>query len=161
MKSRSGSARKAQLWDEEDGLEKARKYCAWQERCRSEVWTKLLQIGCPRGDVQRLLGVLETEGFLDEGRYARSYARGKFNLKGWGRIKIREALRGKHIPEEEIRDALELIEEPTYGERLAEIARKKLGSGSLEDWETGQKLRAFLEGKGYEWEAIEKVLKVL
>jgi regulatory protein len=150
---------KAQLWDEEEGLEKARKYCAWQERCCSEVWTKLLQIGCPRGDVQRLLGVLEEEGFLNEGRYARAYARGKFNLKGWGRIKIREALRGKHIPEVEISEALELIEEPAYLERLREVAVKKLGNGNLEDWETSQKLRAFLEGKGYEWDAIDRVLK--
>jgi regulatory protein len=111
--------------------------------------------------VQRLLGVLEEEGFLNEGRYARAYARGKFNLKGWGRIKIREALRGKHIPEEEIDEALELIEEPAYLDRLREVAVKKLGNGSLEDWEASQKLRAFLEGKGYEWDAIDRVLKAL
>ena len=87
----------AKPWDEEDALEKLRKYCAWQERCRSEAWTKLLQLGCPRAEVQRLLGVLEYEGFLDEARFARAYARGKFSQKGWGRVKIRAALRGKGV----------------------------------------------------------------
>jgi regulatory protein len=146
-------------WDEEDSLEKLRKYCAWQERCRSEAWQKLSLLGCPRADVQRLLGILEHEGFLDEGRYARAYARGKFNQKGWGRIKIKEGLRSKRVDEDSIADALELIEPEAYRERLMEIAQKRLASGDLNDWETQQKLRAYLEGKGYEWDAIDAVLK--
>ncbi|HEX2898438.1 MAG TPA: regulatory protein RecX [Bacteroidia bacterium] len=148
-------------WDEEDALEKLRKYCAWQERCRSEAWTKLLQLGSPRGDLLRLLAVLEQEGFLDEARFARSYARGKFNQKGWGRIKIREGLRSKRVAEDLIDEALELIEAEAYGERLLEIARKRLGAADLGEWETQQKLRGYLEGKGYEWDAIDQALKAL
>lgn len=153
--------KKATAWEEEDGLEKLRKYCAWQERCRSEAWTKLSLLGCPRADMGRLLDQLVDEGFLDEGRYARAYARGHFSQKGWGKIKIREALRGKRVPEDLIAEALELIEPEAYAERLAEIARKKLGAADLGDWETQQKLRAYLEGKGYEWEAIENTLKAM
>lgn len=148
-------------WDPDEGLDKVRKYCAWQERCRSEAWSKLLLIGCPRGEVQPLLDQLEQEGFLDEARFARSYARGKFNQKGWGRIKIREALRGKHVPEHSIAEALELIEEDDYMDRLRGIAEKKLAGADLADWETAQKLRAFLEGKGYEYDVIERALKSL
>lgn len=151
----------AKPWEEEDALEKLRKYCAWQERCRSEAWTKLLQLGCPRADVQRLLEVLEQEGFLDEGRFARSYARGKFNQKGWGRIKIREALRGKRVAEDCIDEALELIDREAYEQKLLDIAGKKLGTADVSDWETQQKLRAYLEGKGYEWDAIDKAIKSL
>lgn len=150
-----------QPWDAEEGLEKLRKYCAWQERCRSEAWSKLLLIGCPRGEVQGLLDQLEKEGFLDEARFARSYARGKFNQKGWGRVKIWEALRGKHVPEDCIAEALELIEEDDYLQRVKAVAEKKLGAGDLSDWETAQKLRAFLKGKGYEYDVIDRVLKSL
>ncbi len=151
----------AKPWEEDDGLEKLRKYCAWQERCRSEAWTKLSLLGCPRADMGRLLEQLEYEGFLDEGRYARSYARGHFSQKGWGRVKIREALRGKRVQEDMITEALELIDEVAYGERLAEIARKKLADGDVTDWETQQKLRAYLEGKGYEWDVIDAAIKDL
>lgn len=148
-------------WEEAEALDKLRKYCAWQERCRSEAWTKLLQLGSPRGDVQRLLGVLENEGFLDDGRFARAYARGKFSQNGWGRIKIREALRGKRVSEDQIEDALELIENTDYQERLVGIIRKRLGGKPIEDWESEQKLRAYLEGKGYEWAEIDKAIKNL
>jgi regulatory protein len=151
----------AKPWDEEDALDKVRKYCAWQERCRSEAWTKLLQLGSPRGDIQRLLGVLEHEGFLDEGRFARAYARGKFNQKGWGRLKIKEALRGKRVADDLIDDALELIEKDAYAEKILEIARKRLGAADLHDWEVQQKLRAYLEGKGYEWDVIDIAIKSL
>lgn len=149
----------AKPWDEEEALEKLRKYCAWQERCRSEAWQKFTQLGCPRNDVQRLLGILEHEGFLDEARYARAYARGKFNQKGWGRMKIREGLRSKRVDESLIEDALELIEPAAYLERLVEITRKRIGEADMNDWEAQQKLRAYLEGKGYEWEAIAMALK--
>lgn len=146
-------------WEEEEGLEKLRKYCAWQERCQSEAWQKLSQLGCPRSEIQRLLGILEHEGFLDEARYARAYARGKFNQKGWGRMKIREGLRSKRVDESSIEEALELIDPEAYEEKLREIATKRLGTADLTDWETQQKLRAYLEGKGYEWDAIDQAIK--
>ena len=150
--------KKEQVWEEEEGLEKARKYCAWQERCRSEVWTKLSQLGCPRADIERLLTQLEYESFLDEGRFARAYTRGHFSQKGWGKVKIREALRGKRIHEDAIADALELIEPDAYLAELGAIAHKKL-TGDITDWETQQKLRAYLEGKGYEWDLIDVTIK--
>ncbi len=149
----------AKPWEEDEGLEKLRKYCAWQERCRSEVWTKLSLLGCPRSEIDKLLEKLEYEGFLDEGRFARSYARGHFSQKGWGRVKIKEALRGKRVAEDCIAEALDLIDEEAYLQRLEEIARKKLGDGELSDWETQQKLRVFLEGKGYEWNVVDSVIK--
>lgn len=149
----------AKPWEEEEGLEKLRKYCAWQERCRSEAWTKLSLLGCPRNDIAKHLEQLEYEGFLDEGRFARSYARGHFSQKGWGKIKIRQALRGKRLPEHLITEALDLIDEVAYAQKLEEILRKKLGDSDLSDWETQQKLRAYLEGKGYEWQAIDDAIK--
>lgn len=145
-------------WEEEDGLDKLRKFCAWQERCRSEAWTKLSLLGCPRADMDRLLDRLEDEGFLDEGRFARAYARGKFGLKGWGRIKIREALRGKRIPEALIQEALSLIDEGAYRERAASLLRKKAGATDRDDWEAVQKLRQHLERKGYEAGVIDQAV---
>ncbi|MFM2376560.1 MAG: hypothetical protein RLZZ165_1657 [Bacteroidota bacterium] len=144
--------------DEEEVLEKLRKYCAWQERCRAEAEVKLLALGSPGADVPRLLSVLESEGFLDEGRYARAYAREKFSQHGWGRIKIREALREKEVLETQIDAALELIEDDEYGERLMGMIRKRLGSHPLDDWEAEQKLRGYLAGKGYEADEIDKAM---
>lgn len=151
--------RKANVWEEEEGLEKLRKYCAWQERCRSEAWTKLSLLGCPRADMERLLDQLAYEGFLDEARYARAYARGKFSQKGWGRVKIRAALQGKRVREDLISEALDLIDEVAYAQTAAAIAQKRLGADDPHDWEVLQKLRAYMEGKGYEWTAIQTAIE--
>jgi regulatory protein len=151
----------AKPWEEDEGMEKLRKYCAYQERCRSEAWTKLYQLGCPSERMDHLLAQLEYESFLDEGRYANSFVRGKFNQKGWGRVKIRAALQGKRLPSNLVAQALNLIDPVAYAQMAVQIARKKLGNGDLQDWDTQQKLAAFMEGKGYEWDAISDAIQDL
>jgi regulatory protein len=151
--------KKAKAWEEEEGLEKLRKYCAWQERCRSEAWTKLSLLGCPRADMERLLDQLVYESFLDEGRFARSYARGKFSQKSWGKVKIRAALQGKRVADSLITEALDLIDEVAYAQTAAALVEKRIGGDDIRDWEVLQKLRAYMESKGYEWNAIEMAIE--
>ena len=70
-------------------LSKIRKYCDYQERCHQEVRYQLIKLGA-RGDIlEKIIGQLVEEGFLDEERFARAFARGKFRNNLWGRQKIR------------------------------------------------------------------------
>lgn len=148
-------------WDPLEGIEKIRKYCAYQERCRSDVYLKLLRLNCPKEEIDALIGKMEDEGFLDEGRYARSYVRGHYAIKGWGRIKIQNALREKRIPESAISKAMTEIDAQKYYEKLLEIAYRKSQQTDLTDWDKRQKFKAWLLGRGFEYEQIELAIEDL
>ena len=112
--------------EEQEAYQKAARYCAYQERCRSEVRTKLRQSGASPQSIEAILARLEQEHYLDEERYARAYVRGKFRINGWGRLKIRNGLRAKQISETLIARALdEEIAPEAYRDLLQRILSEK------------------------------------
>ena len=112
--------------EKEELYKKISKYCAYQERCRSEVRTKLRQSGASPQSIEAILARLEQEGYLDEERFARAYVRGKFRINGWGRLKIRNGLRAKLIDSSLIETAIkEEINEEEYIELLKKILASK------------------------------------
>src|SRR5690606_40103744 len=60
-------------------------YCAYQERCQKEVRDKLYEYGLHSHEVENLITSVILEGFLNEERFAKAFARGKFRIKKWGR----------------------------------------------------------------------------
>lgn len=150
----------AKPWDRSEGIEKVRKYCAYQERCRSDVWTKLYRLDCPKEEYEAIIDQMEEEGFLDEGRFANSYARGHFSIKGWGRVKIQNGLRGKRISEDLVVKALREIDKTAYYEKLLEVASRKADRGiDLTVWDEKQKFKAWLLGRGFEYELIDDAIE--
>lgn len=112
--------------EEQEAYQKAARYCAYQERCRSEVRTKLRQSGASPQSIETILTRLEQEHYLDEERYARTYVRGKFRINGWGRLKIRNGLRAKQIDNKLIETAIkDEINEQEYMEVLRKILSNK------------------------------------
>lgn len=123
-------------------LEKMRKYCVYQERSHQEVRYKLVNIGA-RGDaLEKIMGQLIEEGFLDEERFARAYARGKFRTKQWGKRKILQELERRNIGTYLQNKAMEEIDDDEYREVLLTILRKKQESISRFS-QPEQKLRLF------------------
>ena len=107
-------------------LTKLYKYCAYQDRCRSEVAEKLLSLGVAYREMDTWLAHLEDERFLDEERYTRSFVRGKFYHKRWGAYKIRHQLRKKQVPKSLIESVMkEEIDPQAYEETLRELLNKK------------------------------------
>ena len=150
-------------WDPTKGLEKIGKYCAYQDRCHMEVKHKLKSLGCPYYEMNEILVKLIDQGFLDEERFARSYARGKFKMKSWGRIRIRRELKMRQINEMLIDYAIkEEISEEAYTETVEKIAFKK---AYLLDYPIDrlkrEKIIKYIQSRGFEWEYIEKVLPVV
>lgn len=140
----------------QEGLELLRQYCNYQERCHQDVRSKGLKLGFRGDDLEELISAMITEGLLDEERYARSLARGKFRNNQWGRNKIVQALKTHHIPEYCIRKALTEIDESEYRQTLLKLAglKNKSLSGSLSDYKKKQKVISFLMQKGYEFDTI-------
>src|SRR3981081_925734 len=97
--------------DPQKALLKAQKYCAYQERSQQEVRDKLYSWGLHKRDVENSIAELITSGFLKEERFALAFAGGKFRMKGWGRIKIKQALKQKSVSDNLIRQALKAIDE--------------------------------------------------
>src|ERR1700733_4629305 len=100
-------------------------YCKYQERCHAEVRNKLYELGCTTPEVeQTLTGLIET-GVLNEERFAKAYAGGKFRMKQWGREKIKQQLKLRKISDYCIKKALLEISPDDYEITLNKIAFKK------------------------------------
>lgn len=143
-----------------DALKKLQRYCAYQDRCHAEVRSKLLDLGVYGDTLEQIMAELITDNFLNEERFARSYARGKFNIKKWGRSRIKQELKKRKITDYCIRKAMEEIEEADYEKTLHQLLEKK--ASQMEDpfsFQNKAKIAAFLIRRGFEsklvWEAIK------
>ncbi len=105
-------------------LEKLRRYCAYQERCHQEVRSKLLSLKVYGDELEEIISDLIDDNFLNEERFAKAYARGKFRMKRWGRMRIRQELKRRHISEYLIKKGMAEIDEDEYMEVMQELIEK-------------------------------------
>lgn len=101
--------------------DKARRYCVFQERSQQEVRDKLYAWGLHRQEVEAIITELISDGYLKEERFAVAFAGGKFRMKQWGRVKIRQALKAKQVSEPLIRQALSSISDTEYRKTLRKV----------------------------------------
>ena len=137
----------------EQVYQKLKHYCAYQDRCHSEVKTKAWQLGMKKTDVEELTSRLIEEGCLNEERFARAFAGGKFRMRQWGRIKIRAELRARQVSDYCISAALEEIDEQKYRNTLQKLSAKKWNSikgKGVNRFVKMAKTRDHLLSKGYE-----------
>jgi regulatory protein len=151
--------KKIKYYSKEEALNKARKYCAFQERCHSEVRNKLLQWGQRGIALEEIMSQLINENFLNEERFAVAYAGGKFRIKGWGISKITNELKKRHVSEYCIRKALQQIHPAEYKKSLLKIIEKKNKVvKEANPFKRKYKLAQFAAAKGYEAEQVWEVL---
>ncbi|MFO0505660.1 MAG: regulatory protein RecX, partial [Chryseotalea sp.] len=77
--------------------QKIYRYCAYQERCHQEVKQKLAEFALDSDTIEEIIGHLIAEGFLNEERFARTFASGKFRLKQWGKVRITRELESRNV----------------------------------------------------------------
>jgi regulatory protein len=109
----------------EKALQKLKHFCGYQERSPSEVRQKLYSLGLFKKDVEELVARLTEEKYLNEERFATSFASGKSSVKGWGRQKIRFELRRKGVSESFIIKALKSLDVSEYEVSFGRQAEKK------------------------------------
>ena len=137
----------------EEALAKLQRYCAYQERCHEEVRSKLLDMGIYSDWREEIIVQLIEENFLNEERFARSFARGKFRIKQWGRNRIRQELKKRKISDYCVRKAMEEIEEADYRSTLETALVKKNISLDEEDaYQRKAKLARYAVSRGFESE---------
>lgn len=127
------------------------KYCIYQDRCHLEVINKLQKMQMIQEAQEQIIIHLIQHNFLNEERFAKSFARGKFYQKQWGKIKITNHLRAKNISSTNIQTGLKEIDNNDYQKTLHQLAIKKLPQVKGNNtFEKRIKLSAFLQSKGYE-----------
>ncbi len=138
---------------------KIEKFCAYQERSHQQVKRKLQGYGLNGMDADILLVELMHANFLNEERYAMAYARGKSKVQGWGKAKIKQGLKRGGVGEKLIQHALASLGMDDYLDTLNTLATKKWplikGASHIEKV---FKLKRYLLGKGYDFEAIDKTI---
>lgn len=148
----------------EQAYQKLKHYCAYQDRCHSEVKTKAYSLGLRRADVEELTSKLIEEGCLNEERFARSFAGGKFRIKQWGKVKIRSELKQKQVSDYCISAALGEIDINSYKQTLHKLAVKKWNSvkgAGVNHFVKMSKTRDHLLLKGYEATLVAQEIKSL
>ena len=138
---------------------KAERYCAYQDRCHQEVRRKLFDLGLRAADVDQVMARLIEDKFLDEERFARSYARGKFRIKRWGRRRIERELRARQVSRFCIRAGLSELDGFDYEGALEALLRKRAAAlgDDLHPYARRQNLLEHALRKGYETEVAVAV----
>lgn len=135
-------------------------YCVYQERCHQEVRDKLLDLGLSSSEVDELLSHLITEGYLNEERFAKAFAGGKFRVKNWGRNKITQELEAKGLTGHCIKSGLKEIDEADYLKTLALLLAKKAALIEEENaFIKRDKLAKYAIQKGFEPDLVWRVIK--
>ncbi|TVQ89657.1 MAG: RecX family transcriptional regulator [Bacteroidetes bacterium] len=138
---------------------KLAKYCAWQDRCTFEAERKLAELGASKTEMAKTLKWLKDENFLNDARFASSFARGKFVNNKWGKQRIIAELRSRKIEDAFITTAIEEINQKDYAETLKNLALKKWKElKTVDSYSKKQKTAAFLVNKGYEADLVFNIL---
>ncbi len=142
---------KSKKINKKQALLKAQNLCAAQEKCIYDIEQKFYQWGLPKEYFQPLITNLINDQFIDEERYAISYAKEKFRFNKWGKIKIEFALKQKNIPENYIQKAIKEIPLHEYNQLLEKELKKKLKSlKDTDEYTIKSKLVRFAVSKGFE-----------
>ena len=144
----------------DQALQKAKHFCRYQQRSHSEVKKKLYSLALKKKDVEELMAQLIEEKYLDEESFAIAFARGKFRIKQWGKVKIKYELRQKKVSDYCISKSLIGIDEIDYTRTLEKLASEKLESLKSEKniFVRNRKLQDYLLQKGYENELVKKII---
>ena len=146
----------------EEALAKMQRYCAYQERCHEEVRSKLLNMGVYNDWREEIIVQLIEENFLNEERFARAFARGKFRIKQWGRNRIRQELKKRKISDYCVRMAMDEIEEQDYRHTLeAALMKKNISLIEEDPYRRKSKLARYAISRGFEselaWQLINEM----
>lgn len=112
----------------EKNLAKMRRWCAMQERCTVEVKIRSAANGISDANTKKIIDQLKDEGFINEERFAKLYAGGKFRIKKWGRDRIIGELRARQISEEDIKMGISEIDEEQYRKNIVEMVEEKIAT---------------------------------
>ncbi|WP_223549839.1 MULTISPECIES: regulatory protein RecX [Aestuariivivens] len=119
---------KKQTYTLEEAKRKLENFCVYQERCHKEIRQKLLDMHMIPEAIDLIIVHLIEHNFLNEERFAKTFVRGKFNMKKWGKRRLTLELKKKDIAKSNINQAINEINNDDYYKTLDDLAKKRLAS---------------------------------
>ncbi len=145
-----------------EALKKMEHYCAYQERCHKDVEDKLKTMKLIPEAREKIILHLLQHNFLNEERFAKSFSRGKFRIKKWGKQRIVRELKYRNISQYNIKTALKEISEKDYYDTFHQLAEKKYASLKETDkYKKRKKLTDYLRYRGWETHLVFEKIKEL
>ena len=145
-----------------EALQKLEHFCAYQERCHDEVVDKLYSLKMTREEIDIVVVQLIEGNFLNETRFACSFARGKHRIKHWGKIRITNELKARNISSTNITLALKEISTEEYFETFESLAEKCWNSISENNLlKKRKKFCDYMLRRGYESNLVYEKVKEL
>lgn len=142
-------------------IEKIKNWCAYQERSHYETQNKLYEYGLNKADVDQAIAVLISDNFLNEERFAESFARGKFRIKHWGKNKIKQELKMRKVSDYSIKKALKQIEDKEYLQTLEKLIHKKWKeTKEKNDYKKKYKVLQYVVSRGFESDIANELIKM-
>ena len=130
---------------------KLQHYCSYQDRCHKEVIEKLKTYKIKSSDLNQIVSNLINANFLNESRFSKSFVRGKFNIKNWGKVRIQNELKKRNISSYNISLGMKEIDEIKYYKKLDYIFNKKLSSlDGIDILSKKKKIISYLTYRGWE-----------
>lgn len=155
------SAREPRRQSKEQVLNRLAGLCSRSEQCSADILVKLRRTTLTADEQSEIMDTLTAVGFVDDARYARSFANDKVRFSGWGRRKISMHLAAKRISRELIDEALAGIEADDYKEALIRTARAKARTLDVSDREDRVKLLRHLASRGFEPQLCIRVVEAI
>lgn len=145
----------------EQAFRKLSTLCARGEHCEYEMLEKMRRWGVDESVQAQVIERLIGEHYIDDTRYATAFVRDKVVYNKWGRKKVEQALRMKRIDNETIQQALDMIDEEDYIEKLTPLIRQKLRSTNAKnEYERNIKVIKWALGRGYTMDVIRQCMKI-
>jgi regulatory protein len=141
-------------------LQKAAGFCAYQERTQAEVRDRLYEWGIRGDEAEEMIVYLIENNYLNEERFAKAYAGGKFRMNQWGRVRIKHEMRYKGLSDYCIKIGLAEIDEDDYLETIKKMINRKANKDDFENpYLKKHKLARYIIGKGFEQELVWRLLE--
>lgn len=139
----------------EEAKRKLEAFCAYQERYHKEVVEKLQKMRMIPIAIDEIVVHLIQNGFLNEERFAKSFARGKFRYKKWGKVRIKQELKYRGLSVYIIQSALQEIDDEEYIEVFDALAEKKQAEIKEKNiYKAKRKLADYLLYRGWESDLV-------
>lgn len=136
--------------------------CSKKEYCCQDIREKLQKWEMPENEIKKILEFLFQHQFIDDSRFALAYAEDKFRFNHWGKQKITQMLRQKHISQEIISKALQNLGQPDYEQACLALLRQKQSSLQEENpYKMKARLIRFGLGRGFDYDLLSRCLAQL
>ena len=148
----------------EKALQRLESLCSRSEQCEFDLNRKMITWGITSQDRKEIIEDLKSNRYVDEARFARSFAHDKSKFSGWGPSKIRMELIKRKISSTVITESLQSVENKVWKDailRLAENKAKNLDLTGEDSWNNQQKLYRYLIGRGYPSSAVSKIVTMM